>query len=439
MKKLESYLNAVKGDENLPYGNVKNESQADANDGTPVLAEQIQDIMYSLYQVLQLAGELPNGELEDGNNKKQFIGALCKSGLFKYSVTTQYMLGNIVIDYDAGELTVYRSLKNGNNAALSDKSSWQKLLTIDNKNKINFHVQTNISGGSGSSLPVFCFNSGPVDENGDAALITLSDGTLTQHSPAVCTTASGETYTVSEDVSLDISDLADGTYNLFYNPDTGGLEIYSNKIYIQKAEPSEMQVNDVWVDTSVMPYKSYKKISSSEKEIVEIVPNALVEKLSGSGGGVTLKVNNYNISPYVLLSEFESLIQDYDEYKQENSEFQTETTQKLGDLITRTQNYIKNIYINGQSGYIKLVDETIIQWGTNGYPGGAYTSFDVSFPTPFPQNSYTVVLTARGGDNINASAMKLLAWYTDHMTVKYTGAGNNSGTINGITWIAIGK
>lgn len=285
MKKLESYLNAVKGNENLPYGNVKNESQADANDGTPVLAEQIQDIMYSLYQVLQLAGELPNGELEDGNTKKQFIGALCKSGLFKYSVTTQYMLGNIVIDYDAGELTVYRSLKNGNNAALSDKSSWQQLLTIDNKNKINFHVQTNISGGSGSSLPVFCFNSGPVDENGDAALITLSDGTLTQHSPAVCTTASGKTYTVSEDVSLDISDLADGTYNLFYNPDTGGLEIYSNKIYIQKAEPSEMQVNDVWVDTSVMPYKSYKKISSSEKEIVEIVPNAHIEKLSSSGGG----------------------------------------------------------------------------------------------------------------------------------------------------------
>lgn len=285
MKKLESYLNAVKGDENLPYGNVKNESQADANDGTPVLAEQIQDIMYSLYQVLQLAGELPNGELEDGNTKKQFIGALCKAGLFKYSVTTQYSQGNIVLDYDAGELTLYRSLKNGNNAALSDKNSWQKLLTIDNKNKINFHVQTNISGGSGSSLPVFCFNSGPVDENGDAALITLSDGTLTQHSPAVCTTASGETYTVSEDVSLDISDLADGTYNLFYNPDTGGLEIYNNKIYIQKAEPSEMQVNDVWVDTSVMPYKSYKKISSSEKEIVEIVPNALVEKLSSSGGG----------------------------------------------------------------------------------------------------------------------------------------------------------
>lgn len=196
------------------------------------------------------------------------------------------------------DFELYRSNKASNSDDLTNAESWTKILTIDNKNKINFHVQTNISGGSGSSLPVFCFNSGPVDENGDAALITLSDGTLTQHSPAVCTTASGKTYTVSEDVSLDISDLADGTYNLFYNPDTGGLEIYSNKIYIQKAEPSEMQVNDVWVDTSVMPYKSYKKISSSEKEIVEIVPNAHIEKLSSSGG-VTLKANPYNILPEI--------------------------------------------------------------------------------------------------------------------------------------------
>lgn len=111
----------------------------------------------------------------------------------------------------------------------------------------------------------------------------------------------------------------------------------------------------------------------------------------------------------------------------------------LRDIPQITAPYITKTYINGQSGYIKLADGTIIQWGTNGYPGGAYTTFDVFFPTPFSQNSYTPVLTARGGDNINASAMKLLAWYTDHMTVKYTGAGNNSGTINGITWVAIGK
>lgn len=285
MKKLESYLNAVKGNENLPYGNLKNESQADANDGTPVLAEQVQDIMYSLYQVLQLAGELPNGELEDGNTKKQFIGALCKAGLFKYSSTTVYSQGNFVFDYDAGEFILYRSLIADNSKPLSDSASWKKLLSVGNNNRINFHVQTNISSGSGSSMPVFCFNSGPVDESGEPALITLSENTLTLNAPAVCTTAGGETYTISDNISLDISELADGDYNLFYNPETEGLEIYNNKIYIQKSEPAEMQINDIWVDTSVMPYKSYKKISASEKENTKITPNAVISMLSSSGGG----------------------------------------------------------------------------------------------------------------------------------------------------------
>lgn len=61
--------------------------------------------------------------------------------------------------------------------------------------------------------------------------------------------------------------------------------IYNNKIYIQKSEPSEMLVNDIWVDTSVMPYKSYKKISASERQNTKLVANAVVAMLSGSGGG----------------------------------------------------------------------------------------------------------------------------------------------------------
>lgn len=285
MKNLYDYEKTQSATTDLPFGALKNESSPGQQDGTDIVAEHIQDIVYCLYQVLQLAGVVPDGELEDGNNKTQFINALTNIGIFKHSDKVSYNASVLVWSMSGTDFELYRSNKASNSDDLTNAESWTKILTIDNKNKINFHVQTNISGGSGSSLPVFCFNSGPVDENGDAALITLSDGTLTQHSPAVCTTASGKTYTVSEDVSLDISDLADGTYNLFYNPDTGGLEIYSNKIYIQKAEPSEMQVNDVWVDTSVMPYKSYKKISSSEKEIVEIVPNAHIEKLSSSGGG----------------------------------------------------------------------------------------------------------------------------------------------------------
>lgn len=101
----------------------------------------------------------------------------------------------------------------------------EKLLSVGNNNRINFHVQTNISSGSGSSMPVFCFNSGPVDESGEPALITLSENTLTLNAPAVCTTAGVETYAINDNISLDISELADGNYNLLYNPETEGLEI----------------------------------------------------------------------------------------------------------------------------------------------------------------------------------------------------------------------
>lgn len=295
MKNLYDYEKTQSATVDLPFGAFKNESSPGQQDGTDIVAEHIQDIAYCLFQVLQLAGVVPNSELEDGNNKTQFINALANIGILKHSDKVSYNVSVLVWIISGNDFILYRSQKSNNTDNLTNSESWTKILTIDNKNKINFHVQTNISSGSGSSLPVFCFNSGPVDENGEPALITLSKNTLTLNAPAVCTTAGGEKYTISENISLDISESADGNYNLFYNPETEGLEIYNNKIYIQKSEPDEMQINDIWVDTSVMPYKSYKKISASEKENVKIVPNAVISILSDGGGGVTLSVNKYNI------------------------------------------------------------------------------------------------------------------------------------------------
>lgn len=294
MKKLCDYEKTQSATVDLPFGAFKNESSPGQQDGTAIVAEHIQDIAYCLYQVLQLAGVTPNSELEDGNNKTQFISALTNIGILKHSDKVAYNASVFVWTINGSDFILYRSNKALNSDDLSDTESWTKILTIDNRNKINFHVQTNISGGSGSSMPVFCFNSGPVDENGEPALVTLSGNTLTQHSPAVCTTADGETYTINEDISLDISQLSAGDYNLFYNPDTEGLEIYNNKIYIQKAEPSDMQINDVWVDVSVMPYKA--KIKTSEEVLTEckLVANAVISILL-DGGGVTLKVLPYNV------------------------------------------------------------------------------------------------------------------------------------------------
>ena len=285
MKKLCDYEKTQSATVDLPFGAFKNESSPGQQDGTAIVAEHIQDIAYCLYQVLQLAGVTPNSELEDGNNKTQFISALTNIGILKHSDKVAYNASVFVWTINGSDFILYRSNKALNSDDLSDTESWTKILTIDNRNKINFHVQTNISGGSGSSMPVFCFNSGPVDENGEPALVTLSGNTLTQHSPAVCTTADGETYTINEDISLDISQLSAGDYNLFYNPDTEGLEIYNNKIYIQKAEPSDMQINDVWVDVSVMPYKA--KIKTSEEVLADckLVANAVISIFLDGGGG----------------------------------------------------------------------------------------------------------------------------------------------------------
>lgn len=140
-----------------------------------------------------------------------------------------------------------------------------------------------------------------------------------------------------------------------------------------------------------------------------------------------------------MQSGVNTLTSNFNNHVQQNNQFESNTNNTLNTLLSRTNKYINNIYINGQSGYIKLVDGTLIQWGTAGYPGGSYVTFDVYFPTVFSQNIYSPVLTARGTDNINAASMKLLNVYNNHMQVKYTGAGNNSGTINGITWIAIGR
>ncbi len=268
MKNLYDYENTQPATADLPCGAFKNESTPGKKDGTDIIAEHIQDIAYPLFQVLQLAGIVPNGELEDGNKKTQFIQALTNLGLFKYSEKVTYNACVMVWRISSGECSIYKSNKEENNADLSDTSSWTKLITIDKRNKINFHVDTNISGGN-NNFPVFCFNSGPVDENGEAALLSLNGDIITLHSPSVCTLANGETYTINDDIQFDTSSLESGKeYKFYYNVETGGVEAYLNNIYWQKNTPANWSINDIWIDISVIPRKTYMK--KSETEITEV-------------------------------------------------------------------------------------------------------------------------------------------------------------------------
>lgn len=283
MKNLYDYENTKAASTDLPFGAFKNESSPGQKDGTDILAEHIQDLAYPLFQVLQLAGIVPDGELEDGNNKKQFIQALTNIGILKYVEGGIYGNSVLVWRIVGSEFILYRSNIAENNNDLSDESSWTKIFTIDSKNKINFHVETNISGGS-SSLPTFCFNSGPVDNDGNSALMTCENDILTLNAPAVGTTASGERFTIAEDITLDISEIEDEKFKCYYNPETGGLEVYDNEIFEQKVEPADWSVNDIWVDISIMPNISYKKVSATEKVVTKLVQTADVERILSGGG-----------------------------------------------------------------------------------------------------------------------------------------------------------
>lgn len=146
-------------------------------------------------------------------------------------------------------------------------------------------------GNAKLHYPVFCFNSGLVDEQGQSALCSLENDVLTQHSPCVCTTSDGQTYIVQDNATLDISSLEVGNYNVFYFPETKEIKAYQNKIYAQDYKPENLSVNDLWVDTSVMPYITYQGIevntddetldTTIELQIVKCVQNARLERVSG--------------------------------------------------------------------------------------------------------------------------------------------------------------
>lgn len=146
MKNLYDYERTQSATTDLPFGALKNESSPGKQDGTDIVAEHIQDLAYSLYQVLQLAGINPNGELEDGNNKTQFIESLTNIGVFRYSDKTSYNYGVFAWQVIGNTFTLYRSLKNSNSDDVNNNESWLKILEIGADNKINFNVDTNILG-----------------------------------------------------------------------------------------------------------------------------------------------------------------------------------------------------------------------------------------------------------------------------------------------------
>lgn len=139
MRKMSDYVDTNPPTTDTPNGTFKNETQPNAADGTDIKAEHMQDPYYALYQILQLAGEIPNGDLENGTTNRQFLKSLTSIGWFKYDSNIEYKKNAIVIHTIDSATKLYRSQKDNNNSPLTNTDLWTNILTINSDNTVELN------------------------------------------------------------------------------------------------------------------------------------------------------------------------------------------------------------------------------------------------------------------------------------------------------------
>ena len=236
MKNLFDYEKTQSATVDLPFGAFKNESAPGQQNGTDIVAEHIQDLAYPLYQVLQLAGITPDGELEDGNNKTQFIQALTNIGILRYSDKSVYNKSVFVWNIVGNDFTLYRSKKAENNAGLEDTSSWLKVLEIGSDDKINFNVETNIIADESikTYMPPGLLS---VPQN---IKYELNDGTFTLKAGSILTVPYGTT-----DQSATYPVGATFLNNNFKVADTS---FYRGKFFVMAEVQADLNYTSTWMN-----------------------------------------------------------------------------------------------------------------------------------------------------------------------------------------------
>ena len=111
-------------------------------------------------------------------------------------------------------------------------------LTQTGEDKLNYNV--------------FCVNTGETDDEGNPAFLSVSDGVLTTSGEFVVTTAAGKTYTVSDTLTLDISDYEDGTYNIYVNPVDLTLSVIDNTLTAGITFPDDAVYGDYLLNKNTL-------------------------------------------------------------------------------------------------------------------------------------------------------------------------------------------
>lgn len=149
-----------------------------------------------------------------------------------------------------------------------------------------------------SSKIKFCMNSGNVNANGDADLLSysgliISTKTGGSYANATGTNVVGTQVTLNSAVSITLPSTA-GTYNIFLTT-AGTLEAFATTLYFQKIVPSSPVTNDIWLNTSQEPLTAKKYNGSAWGDYTGILVGTAIV----SGGVVTsVFTKHYNENGY---------------------------------------------------------------------------------------------------------------------------------------------
>lgn len=158
-------------------------------------------------------------------------------------------------------------------------------------------LSDNLSAEIAKSTTEFCVKSG-YTTNGKGDLFSYSGVQVT---PKIGTGFANLTVadyeglqtTFTTAAAFSMNNKSDGLYNIFIKPD-GTLYTLNNKIYKQPLRPA-MYDGDIWLDTSVEPFKCIKYTSSSDIEFLDV---PLGEIVMASNTITSLKTFQFNQNGY---------------------------------------------------------------------------------------------------------------------------------------------
>lgn len=169
-----------------------------------------------------------------------------------------------------------------------------------------------------STITPFCANSGYLDGNGNADLISVSGATVsfkvddgTNYKPLACTPANGQnSFALQSIEDFDASTLGDGTYVLTVDKDANVLAVPYQAGYYTYTRKQAPNTPYLWFDISTEPYKAYKYSSGAWAEF-NGVPLAVITTQSGTLSSFYTLPYNQNGFKAAIPTVFEAFSLDY--------------------------------------------------------------------------------------------------------------------------------